>query len=203
MKITKEWLHNHNACISGQKWFLAQDKSEAVEVINALVVDEKLDWANWTICRVFNKKQKVMYAIFAAEQVIDIFAKKYPDDKRPRLAIEAAKNYLKNPSTKTKNAAAAAADAYATAYAATADAAAAAAAAADVYATADAYAAAAAYATADATAYAAAAYAYATAAAYAYAADAYAAAAARKEMRIKILNYGLSLLHQTVAKRKV
>jgi hypothetical protein len=146
MKITKEWLHKHDACISGQKWFLKQDKSDLVEVINALVADGKRDWANWTICQVFNKKQNVMYAIFAAEQVIDIFEKKYPDDKRPRLAIEAAKNYLKTPSAKTKNAAA---DAAGGAYAA-----------------------------------------YAACAAY----FAAAAADARKEMKIKILNYGLSLL---------
>ena len=52
------------------------------------------------------------YAIFAAEQVIGFFEKKYPEDKRPRKAIEAAKDYLKDPSDKNKAAA------YAAAYAA-------------------------------------------------------------------------------------
>lgn len=90
--------------------------------------------------------QYVGYAIFAAEQVIDIYEKKYPDDKRPREAIEVAKECLKNPSKKNKDAA------YAT-YAAT-------------------------YAT----------YAAATYATYA------AACAAGKEMKLKILNYGMGLL---------
>ena len=60
-----------------------------------------------------------MYAIYAAEQVIGIFEKKYPIDKRPRKAIEAAKAYLKRPCAETKKAAYAAAyAAYAAAYAA-------------------------------------------------------------------------------------
>jgi len=49
--------------------------------------------------------QYVSYAIFAAEQVLDIYEKQYPDDKRPRQAIDAAKKCLKDPSKKNKNAA--------------------------------------------------------------------------------------------------
>ena len=49
-----------------------------------------------------NKNQKVQYAIFAAEKVIYLFENKYPDDGRPRKAIEAAKKYVKNPCKKLK-----------------------------------------------------------------------------------------------------
>ena len=99
-------------------------------------------------------------AIFAAESVLHIFETKYPDDKRPRKAIEAAKAYVTGDINREElreacRAAYAAADA---AYAA-ADAA---------YA---AYAAAAAYAADDAAADAA------------YAADAYADAAIKKQIR--------------------
>ena len=72
----------------------------------------------------------VSYAVFAAEEVIDIYEKKYPDNDKPRRAIEAAKRCINNPSKENKAAAAAyaadAADAAAAAYAAAADAAAAA-----------------------------------------------------------------------------
>ena len=106
-------------------------------------------------------EQFVAYAIYAAEQVIDIYEGKYPDNKKPREAIEAAKECLKNPTEENKKKAAnaasaaayAAADAaYAAAYAAAADAAAAYAAYANVAAdaAADAAAAYAAYAAADA-----------------------------------------------------
>jgi len=57
----------------------------------------------------WTKEDSVSLAIFAAELVIDIYEKKYPNDDRPRKAIEAAKNYLKNPSASAASAADAAA----------------------------------------------------------------------------------------------
>jgi hypothetical protein len=50
-------------------------------------------------------KQYVRYAIYAAEQVIDIYEKEYPKDNRPREAIKAAKKCLINPNKKNKLAA--------------------------------------------------------------------------------------------------
>ena len=113
MKITKELLKEKNACNAGYEWFIVNcsDGIELDELCKKLLESEKFDWANWMLRKLFNKKQAVKYAIFAAEQVIDIFEKKYPEDKRPRQAIKAAKKYLKNPCDKTKKAADAAADA--------------------------------------------------------------------------------------------
>ena len=74
--------------------------------------DDKITSESMRIVRAWKweKKDSVALAIYAAELVIDIFEKVYPDDKRPRNAIEAAKNYLKNP---TPAARAAAGDAWA------------------------------------------------------------------------------------------
>ena len=206
-KITAAWLKEKGSCSEGYSWFIHQRKRDEILVLNQLIKEERYEWTNWLIVRRMSRPQYLAYAIYAAEQVLDIFERKYPNDKRPHLAIEAAKKCLENDTPKNrKAAAAAAADAYADAaayYAAYAYATACAADAAYAYAAsyaasyaADAtYAAAytAAYATDDA--YADAAYADAAAAAaaansYAY----YAAAAARKQMQIKILTYGISLL---------
>jgi hypothetical protein len=46
-----------------------------------------------------------------AESVLDVFEKEYPDDKRPREAIMAARAWIKNPCQETRDAAAYAADA--------------------------------------------------------------------------------------------
>ncbi len=150
--------------------------------------DEQKDKEAWTEMRIvkvweWTKKDSVEIAIFAAEQVIEIYEKKYPDDKRPREAINAAKAWLKNPTDAAARAARAAADAagaaayaaYAAAYAAYAAADAARAAAYAAYAAADA-----AYAAADAARAAAGAARAAADAAYAAeaAAAAYAAYAA-------------------------
>ena len=104
----------------------------------------------------WSKIDSVELAIYTAELVIGYYEENYPNDKRPREAIEAAKAYVKDP-------------AYASAYAASAYAAYAASAAAYAYA---AYAA---YATSAAASAAASAYAYA---AYATSAAAYASASA-------------------------
>ena len=151
MKLTKEWLKEKSACKEGYEWFIKQDESDAVKVLRKLMLEDHFNWANWTICRLFGYKQKIQYAVFASEQVLPIFEKKYPKDDRPRKAIEAAKKCIEDPSTENK------ADA-------------------------------AAYDAADAAADAV----------DAAAADAVDADAARKEMQIKILEYGIKLLESEV-----
>jgi hypothetical protein len=141
MKITAEWLGKKQACQGGYDWFTQQNESDPVRVLNALIAEEYLDWADWLIVRVMRREQYISYAIFAAEQVIDLYEQKYPEDDRPRKAIGMAKVYLENPSKENISAAYVAAN---TAYVA-----------------------------ADAV---------------------YAADAAQKEIKIKILNYGLSFL---------
>ena len=59
----------------------------------------------------WQKKDSVELAIYAAELVIDTYEKEYPNDDRPRKAIEAAKTYLKSPTDKNRQAAEAAAEA--------------------------------------------------------------------------------------------
>lgn len=48
---------------------------------------------------------RVEFAILCAEAVLENFESKYPDDKRPREAIEAAKNYLEGKGARTAAAA--------------------------------------------------------------------------------------------------
>jgi hypothetical protein len=180
MKITLSFLKSKGACQEGVDWFLAQKEKELIPILRKLEKENRWPWANWLIVRCMNYKQYVSYAVFAAEQVINIYEKKYPEDKRPRKAIDVAKKCIENPTKENKKASASAASAtYATYAAASADAAyAAAAAASATYATDAAYAAA-----ASAT--------YATDAAYAAA-----AAAAYAAIETKILNYGISLLEE-------
>ena len=109
-KITIEWLKSKSACQEGLEWFVEQGKEfEPVELIDLLIKENQLDWANWLLARVMEYKQYVSYAVFAAEQVIKNYEKQYPDDKRPRTAIEAAKKCIENPNDENKKEAARAA----------------------------------------------------------------------------------------------
>jgi len=74
------------------KHFVGDDKSahEGMRIIHA--------W-HW------KKADSVALSIFAAEMVLGNFEKVYPDDDRPRKAIEAARNYLDSPTEKNRSAA--------------------------------------------------------------------------------------------------
>ena len=208
MEITRKWLKEQRACADGIEWFNAQKETDSLKVLDALIKDKKLDYANWLIVRLMTYRQYVSYAVYAAEQVIDLYEKQCPDDKRPRQAIEAAKKCIDNPSEENKQAADAAiyaADAatYAATYAAYTAARAA------TYA-ADAAARAATYA-ADVAAYAARAATYAATYAVHVAARAVhvaaraadvAANAANAAMKKKILKYGVQLSAAGLIKRK-
>jgi hypothetical protein len=78
-------------------------------------LDEK-DKEVWEEMRVtkawkWTKKDSVLFSIYAARLVLDIYEKQYPDDDRSRKAIEAAETYIKNPTEENKAAAYAAAHA--------------------------------------------------------------------------------------------
>ena len=105
--LTKAWMEKNDAC---QEAFDAWEKEgcepDVIKVLNRCMELDRFDWANWLIVRHMTYKQYVSYAVFAAEQVIEIYEKKYPDGKRPRQAIEAAKLCIKSPTAKNKKAAA-------------------------------------------------------------------------------------------------
>lgn len=68
---------------------------------------DKQSWSDMRIVKThkWTKKDSVKLSIFAAELCLKNFEKEFPEDKRPREAIEAAKNWLKNPCKKTLSAA--------------------------------------------------------------------------------------------------
>lgn len=115
MKLTLRKIKALGACKEGVNAYINAKKPNTVEETVRLCIksNEKInmEYANWLIVKMMRKKtDKVRYAIYAASLVLHIFEEKYPDDKRPRKAIQAAKKYVKNPTQ--KNAAdAAAADA--------------------------------------------------------------------------------------------
>ena len=118
MKITREFLKSKNPCTDGYKWWCenCEGLSNRDQILK--LAEDHNDWANWLIVRIMTYKQYVSYAVYSTELVIDIFEKKYPNDKRPRLAIEAAKKCIDNPSKENKASASAASAASASASAA-------------------------------------------------------------------------------------
>jgi len=69
--------------------------------------EDKETWETLKIVKAYKwqKKDSVALSIYAAELCIDNFEKKYPEDKKPREAIEAAKKFLKYPTKANRSAA--------------------------------------------------------------------------------------------------
>ena len=178
MQVTKEQLKCLNPCPDGWEWYLKNGGTDLLDLLLRLN-EWKPQHARWLFNALMNRKQRTELAIFCAESVLPIFEDRYPEDKRPRKAIDAARVWLENPTEENRRAAAYAADAAYAAYAAAAAGAVAAVAAA----------------AADAADAAYAAYAADAAAADAAAADAAAADAdARKQLQIDIIHKAVEIL---------
>ena len=117
MLINNKWLEEKGACQEGIDWFNAH-KLISIDIdrlVKLLLDDDHDKWANWLITHVLHRDNNVRYAIYAARSVLYIYENEYPNDPRPKEAIEAAERYLDaNGSTEIKgvrNAAYAAANA--------------------------------------------------------------------------------------------
>ena len=107
MKIKLTWLKEKNTCEEGIEYFTSNELEgiEDVDLVKKLFKEEKYNWASWLLTRLFNKTNNVKYAVYSAELVLPILEKKHPKDDRPRKAIEAAKNWLANPTKENAHAA--------------------------------------------------------------------------------------------------
>jgi len=119
MKISTEIIKSLNPCLRRFNNYV-EHYSDFNGTLEDFVMLENITYLDkiWVITKLFTKEQNVKFAIKCASSVLNIFEERYPKDKRPRQALEAAENYLI--STDTAAAADAAYDAaYAATYAAT------------------------------------------------------------------------------------
>lgn len=117
--ITLQEALNAGACYSAEQikeLFGARNELNVTDIAALDVPDADKMWALTRRHFLDTKEKAVRFAIFCAEQSIDIFEARYPDDKRPRAAIEAAKAWLESPSDNAARAATDATTAYTAAY---------------------------------------------------------------------------------------
>ena len=107
MKVTKNWLIKHNACSDGMS-FVTEHKligSDECDFIRQLVKLDKHDWALWLLVRRLDRKDRIRFAVYCAKDVLPIYEAEYPNDDRPRKAIEAAETCMKSNTKKNRDAA--------------------------------------------------------------------------------------------------
>ena len=101
MNLNLKKLIALDACKDGLRCYKKNDCPLTVEETVLKLMDSnepgKFKWSNWLLTHVFTKEQNIQYAVFAAEQVLFIFEKQFPENFRVRNAINSAKKYLKSP----------------------------------------------------------------------------------------------------------
>ena len=76
--ITDNWLNTKGACRGAVEWIEEQNTRDIPKLYRLALKDNKLDWINWGLSRLFNRKQRIKYAVYAAKQVLHIFEKECP-----------------------------------------------------------------------------------------------------------------------------
>jgi hypothetical protein len=119
MKLNKKQLLDLKPCADGLQ-FAENCKFDSIAIWDTC---PRGDWLIWLLRRTgqMDKPMAVDIAIACAEHVLCFFETKNPQDARPRKAIQAAINWVKDPSEEKQKAVAASAAAAADADAAAAD----------------------------------------------------------------------------------
>lgn len=97
MNFTKQFMQENCGCYDLRQLndcsFMATESITLESIIDSEIpLKDKF----WFCCKkVFTKEQNQQIAILCAESVLHIYEDKYPNDDRPRKAIQAAKDYLK------------------------------------------------------------------------------------------------------------
>ncbi len=103
MKISIEFLKENKICPENIEFMKENNllDKEDINVITKLVEIDNPDLANRLITKILTHTDKIKYAIYIAEKTLHFFEERYPNDDRPRKAVEEAKTYISNPKKQT------------------------------------------------------------------------------------------------------
>ena len=108
METSARLLKKMGACSEGVDWFRENYGTKTVNAVDAVRLSlrqGKHSDCNWLLSTALNRENKIRYACYAAKQVLEIFEEQYPNEKRPRQAINAALKCIKNDTDKNREAA--------------------------------------------------------------------------------------------------
>jgi len=108
METSARLLKKMGVCSEGVDWFRENYGTKTVNAVDAVRLSlrqGKHSDCNWFLSTALNRENKIRYACYAAKQVLEIFEEQYPNEKRPRQAINAALKCIKNDTDKNREAA--------------------------------------------------------------------------------------------------
>jgi hypothetical protein len=115
MRITEKKLIDAGCCQEGvDRYFsgVGRKSYDSKKLLGLAIKLGRYRDARTVISKLMTAEQCIEWSIYCAESVLHIFEDAYPDDKRPCESIEAAKQYLADPSDINKDAVVSAAACY-------------------------------------------------------------------------------------------
>ena len=102
MEFTHEYMKENCGCYELERLLSCSFmKSESVSLQSVIESEIPIKDKFWFLCKkVLTKEENQKVAIDLAKSVLSIYENKYPEDLRPRKAIEAAESYLEGKITK-------------------------------------------------------------------------------------------------------
>jgi Immunity protein Imm5 len=103
MRITTELVKSFNPCDDRFNNYKTNYPNSDLHIVDFLKL-ENITYSDkiWLWKKVATINEAALFGLKCAESVLHIFEEKYPNDTRPRQALESIKVYLDNPSDENK-----------------------------------------------------------------------------------------------------
>lgn len=102
MEITEEWIKKNYVHKITLNWFLRQNETDGIKLIQKLINDDMLYASTPIIAYILDKNVRRDYVVFIAKIIFNTWKKKYPNNEQTHKAIEATRDFINNPSRKNK-----------------------------------------------------------------------------------------------------
>jgi hypothetical protein len=103
--IDNKYIASLNPCDSRHNNYLTHYKNTSFSIVEFLKLEHiTYDDKIWVWKRFAQKEEIIRFGLACADSVLDIFEESYPEDKRPRQALDATLAYLINPTEENKQA---------------------------------------------------------------------------------------------------
>jgi hypothetical protein len=104
MKINKQVIAALNPCADRFNNYVINNQDKDFTVQDFLGLDN-ITYSDkiWVMTRLMTTEQCIKWSIACADSVISLYEDKYPNDNRPRKAIEAAVAYIEAPTEENRN----------------------------------------------------------------------------------------------------
>jgi hypothetical protein len=100
-KITNKWIKKEKPCQSALNWWDGKER-DPITILKNLIFEKHYDWAIWFIASIMNYNDHLSLFMYVCKQLINVYEKQHPNNKKLRKNIELLTEYIKNSKVRNK-----------------------------------------------------------------------------------------------------